>query len=145
MCLVGCRGVYMYLSNHQVLMLFNDPFDNKAFYCRSEELMQFKELREHNGRIADNIMISSRATSFTKTGFNSMPMWAHYANNHQGFCVSYNMRESGNTELRGNIFPIQYLDKRIDITHIIVPFINYVLKEKQKQMSEGKKKILLMI
>lgn len=130
----------IFLANSQD---FNDPFDNKAFYYRNEELLQFEELRKFEGRIFDEVMFSSRATSLTNVGFNSMPMWAHYSNNHRGFCVSYNMRELRNTELSACTFPIQYLDKRIDITHIMVSFIDQVLKEKQKQISEGKKEIVI--
>ncbi|WP_185141495.1 DUF2971 domain-containing protein [Cohnella nanjingensis] len=122
---------------------FNDPFDNKAFYYRNEDLSQFEELGPFDGQIGDEIMFSSRAASFTKTGFNSMPMWAHYANNHRGFCVSYNLQDSGNIELAGSTLPIQYTDQRIDITNILVNYVDLVLKEKRKQISEGRKKIIL--
>lgn len=122
---------------------FNDPFDNKAFYYRNEELKRFKELRPFNGHIGNEIMFSSRATSFTKAEFNSMPMWAHYANNYQGFCVSYNMKEIGNIELSACTMPIQYTDERIDITNIVVNCVDLVLKEKQRQMGEGRKKIVI--
>lgn len=122
---------------------FNDPFDNKAFYYRNEELKRFKELRRFDGRFGDEIMFNSRAASFTAAGFNSMPMWAHYANNHKGFCVAYNMNDAENIELRSNTFPIQYTDQRIDITDIMAKTIDYALKEKQRQMSQGRKVILI--
>lgn len=87
---------------------FNDPFDNKAFYYHSEKLKKFEELRAFNGHIFDDIMFTSRATSLTNTGFNSMPMWAHYSNNHRGFCVSYNMGDLRNMQLSACTLPIQY-------------------------------------
>ena len=43
-----------------------------------------------------------------------MTMWAHYSNNHQGLCVSYDMTVKENILLKGCTFPIQYVDKRID-------------------------------
>lgn len=46
-----------------------------------------------------------------------MPMWAHYANNHAGFCVSYDMKE--NKQLSGCTFPVQYTNQRIDITSLM--------------------------
>lgn len=63
---------------------FNDPFDNKAFYYRNDELKQFDELHPFIGRLGDEIMFNSRAASLSAAGFNSMPIWAHYANNHKG-------------------------------------------------------------
>lgn len=122
---------------------FNDPFDNKAFFYKNDDLKQYKELIPHNGRILDDIFYSSRTTSFTKVGINSMPMWAHYSNNHHGFCVSYDMKNPKNIQLSGCTFPIQYLDERIDITDIMVKQIGMILKEKEKQIKEGKKRIVI--
>lgn len=122
---------------------FNDPFENKAFYYRNEKLNCFEELRRFNGHTGDDIMFTSKAASFTKTGFNSMPMWAHYSNNHHGFCVAYNMREPRNTQLSASTMPIQYTDERIDITDILVNYVDLVLREKRRQMGEGKKIIII--
>lgn len=122
---------------------FNDPFDNRAFYYRNDELKRFDELRSFDGRIGDEIMFNSRAASLTAAGFNSMQMWAHYANNHKGFCVAYNMKVPENSELSSSTLPIQYTDRRVDITDIMVRTIDYVLKEKQRQMSQGRKVILI--
>jgi hypothetical protein len=122
---------------------FNDPFDNKAFFYRNDALKRFDELRPFDGHIGDEIMFSSRAASLTAAGYNSMPMWAHYANNHQGFCVAYNMKEAGNKELAVCTLPIQYTDRRIDITDIMVKHIDFVLKEKQRQMSQERTRIMI--
>lgn len=46
-----------------------------------------------------------------------MPMWAHYASNHSGFCVEYNTNEDIN--FKASLFPVQYTDERIDITNIM--------------------------
>ena len=40
---------------------------------------------------------------------NSMPMWAHYSNNHRGFCVAYDMKDDANIALSGCTFPIHTL------------------------------------
>lgn len=122
---------------------FNDPFDNKAFYYRNDELKRFDELRPFDGRLGDEIMFNSRAASLSAAGINSMPMWAHYANNHKGFCIAYDMNEADNSQLRSSTLPIQYTDKRVDITDIIVKTIDYILKEKQRQMDQGSKRILI--
>lgn len=122
---------------------FNDPFDNKAFYYRNNELKRFDELRQFDGRLGDEIMFNSRAASLSAAGYNSMPMWAHYANNHKGFCIAYNMNEADNIQLRSCTLPIQYTDKRVDITDIMVKTVDYILKKKKRQMSQGSKRILI--
>ncbi|MBH5318473.1 DUF2971 domain-containing protein [Paenibacillus sp. GSMTC-2017] len=72
-----------------------------------------------------------------------MSMWAHYENNHQGFCVVYNMKEVNNNELIACTLPIQYTDRRIDITDIMEKHIDYVLKEEHRQLSLGRKRIII--
>jgi hypothetical protein len=44
--------------------------------------------------------------------FNSMPMWDHYANNHQGFVMEYNFSEVGNYSFMP--FPIIYDKERFN-------------------------------
>jgi hypothetical protein len=104
-------------------------------------MVNLDPIAQYHGK--DEIMFSSRAASLTAAGYNSMPMWAHYANNHQGFCVAYDMKEEDNKELAVCILPIQYTDRRIEITDIMVKHIDFVLKEKQRQMSQGRKRIII--
>ena len=47
-----------------------------------------------------------------------MPMWAHYANNHKGFCVAYDVKDS--LDLKSCLFPVQYTDQRLDISSEMV-------------------------
>jgi hypothetical protein len=142
------NGLKMHALSEKKIFLadsrdFNDPFDNKAFFYRNDALNRFDELRPFNGHIGDEILFSSRAASLTAAGYNSMPMWAHYANNHHGFCVAYNMMKADNKELAVCTLPIQYADRRIDITDIMVKLIDFVLKEKQRQMNQGRMRIMI--
>jgi hypothetical protein len=111
------------VKNRKVYMAkiseLNDPFDSRAFYYDSNRLKSISKLEEHGGRIIDDFTSYSRISAFTANGVNSMPMWAHYANNHSGFCVSYNMNNPDNLALRSCTFPIQYSDKRFDVTDIM--------------------------
>ena len=93
---------------------FNDPFDAKNYFSDSSKLMDIEWLKPHGGKLIDDFNSYIKATSLTANGTQSMPMWAHYANNHAGFCVSYDM--NANLSLRSNTFPIQYTDDRLDIT-----------------------------
>lgn len=134
------RDQKIYMSDIESL---NDPFDSKAFFYKSEELMKYKELEPHYGKVFDDISSFFRISSFTENGVNSMPMWAHYSNNHSGFCISYDMENTDNTNLLGCMFPVQYSEKRIDITNIMDEQVMMITSEKKEQMNLGRKKILI--
>ena len=72
-----------------------------------------------------------------------MPMWAHYSNNHKGYCVAYDMNENYNMLLKSCMFPVQYVDQRIDVTEIMKSHVKNLLIEKEKAEKIGEKKILI--
>ena len=133
------------LKNKQIFMAnikdFNDPFDGRAFFYDSKQLADIKYLERANGKIIEDFTTFYRGTALTANGTNCMPMWAHYANNHRGFCVSYDMRNSANTMLSGNTFPIQYTDERIDITSFMKTYASMVSSEIDGQRALGKMQI----
>lgn len=98
---------------------FNDPFDSKAYFYRSEELMKYERLQHCGGRIIDDFARFFRVACFTANGINSMPMWAHYASNHTGYCVSYDMNHEENLRLRACMMPVQYTAQRVDVTNLM--------------------------
>jgi len=109
----------------------NDPFDSRGVcwdyqeveeYLRShlseEKLKQYNSIDDIvNGSISsmrDNI----RITCFSEELY-SMTMWAHYANNHTGFCVEYDFSSLDyNNDLTKSLFPIGYETKRYNITNL---------------------------
>lgn len=115
------RKKFQTLSEGKIYMSevrdFNDPFDGKGFYYNHKDLEDIERLKEHKSRLIEDFTIFVRGTCFTANGVQSMPMWAHYANNHKGFCISYNVK--GNLDLQSSIFPIQYTDERLDVTSLI--------------------------
>ncbi len=119
----------------------NDPFDNKAYFYRTDELRKYERLSVHEGKLIDDFSAFVKVSSLTSNNVYSMPMWAHYANNHAGFCVSYDMK--GNAELSGNTFPVQYTKQRIDITSLMDQQVKKIIQELETQSAEGKKQILL--
>lgn len=135
------------LRNKQIYMSaikdFNDPFDGKAFFYNPKELKDIKRLESHNGRFIDDFTAFHKGTALTKNDTNCMPMWAHYANNHQGFCVAYDMKNPSNTMLSGCTFPIQYTDERLDITSFIKKYTTMVASKVDKQTALGIKKVLI--
>lgn len=121
----------------------NDPFDNKAFYYNPERLSKIKRLAPHKGKLIDDFSAYVKISALTANDYTSMPMWAHYANNHKGFCIAYDMKLKANVQLSGCTFPIQYTDKRLDMTNFMETQAQYINSELDKQMAQGKKEILL--
>ena len=106
------------LYNGQIYMSdirdFNDPFDGQGFYYKPDKLADISRLKHCNGSLIDDFREYGKVACFTGNGVQSMPMWAHYSNNHMGFCVAYDVME--NPELNSGLFPVQYIDQRLDIT-----------------------------
>lgn len=102
------------------IITLNDPFDCKAYYYDPNKLLEFDWLKAYNGKLIDNFSSFARTTSLTANGIQSMPMLAHYSNNHAGFCVSYDINE--NKDLKSCTFPVQYTENRIDITGVLYDY-----------------------
>jgi len=109
-------GKKIYMADAKLL---NDPFDSKAFFYRADELKKFDRLVKHEGRLIDDFSSFQKIAALTENGVNSMPMWAHYSNNHSGYCLSYDMQDTVNIELSSSTFPVQYTDTRIDVTELM--------------------------
>lgn len=124
----------VYLSE---LSQFNDPFDGRAIFYDPKRLTNFTELRKHGGKLINDFASYHLGTSLSATDYMNMPMWAHYSNNHKGYCVSY--KTSENPNINTFAFPIQYIDARIDITDYMTRFVEYALTEKEKQQAQENK------
>lgn len=135
------------LQSQQIFMSkikdFNDPFDGKAFFYDSKKLADIKRLEHVGGKIIDDFTAFHRGTALTENNTSCMPMWAHYANNHQGFCVAYDMKNPANTTLAGCTFPIQYTDERLDITSFMKEYVSMVSAEVDRQSAQGRRQILI--
>ena len=125
------------LQNKQIFMSdikdFNDPFDGKAFFYDPKQLASIKRLQHIKGRIIEDFTTFHKGTALTENDTSCMPMWAHYSNNHQGFCVAYDMKNPANTALAGCTFPIQYTDERLDITSFMKKYVSMVASEVDKK------------
>lgn len=119
----------------------NDPFDNKAYFYDPSKLKKYDRLSSCDGKLVDDFSTFHKVTSLTSNNVNSMPMWAHYANNHTGFCISYDMKS--NHDLYSCTFPVQYTNQRVDITMLMDKQVNMMINELNTQKSKGNKKILL--
>lgn len=122
---------------------FNDPFDGKAFFYNPKQLKDIKRLSCHEGRIIDDFTKFHKGTAFTENDITCMPMWAHYSNNHQGFCVAYDMKHPKNQALSACTFPVQYTEQRLDITSFMREYANNISCEIDRQTIGGNKEILI--
>lgn len=122
---------------------FNDPFDGKAFFYNSKDLIGVQRFAPHDGKIVDDFTIFNRGTALTENGTSCMPMWAHYANNHQGFCIAYDMESPFNLALSACTFPIQYTNQRLDVTSYMKKFASMLSSEIDKQTAQGRKEIVI--
>lgn len=133
------------LRNKQLFLptvaALNDPYDCRAYYYNPEELMKYDRLKSCGGRLIDDFSVFHRVASLTANGVNSMPMWAHYANNHAGFCVSYDMYDKDNLTLKSCTFPVQYTEHRLAITSVMDAQAKMLLRELKVQSAAGEKEI----
>jgi len=100
---------------------FNDPFECQYLYLNEIDLLEMGITNpEEAKKLWDSIMgqIQQRITTicFTKNP-NDMPMWAHYANEHKGFCVEY---EVDNDK---NLYPVFYSQNRMKAQSLFIELI----------------------
>lgn len=87
--------------------LMNTPVFKIAVQQASKKV--HKELSQRNLEIEQGVFVSCFSE---KTNINSVCMWAHYANNHSGFCAEYDFKDIKNTGDYG-CFPIKYTDRYV--------------------------------
>lgn len=111
---------------------FNDPFEGQYLYINEDDFQSIKisnpetAIRLWNSFVQQiNRMIA--IICFTQSP-NNMPMWAHYANEHKGYCVEYEVDKCS------NLYPVFYLDNRAKAQTLFVEFIyNFFRKEAEKK------------
>lgn len=133
--LANCK---IYLSD---IGSFNDPFDSKAFYYDTKQLMGFERLKHVGGRMIDDFTSYIRSTSLSANDVQSMPMWAHYSNNHKGFCVAYDVKS--NPDLGVYTFPVHYTDQRLDITTMMYSLAQKTCEAIEQNLKAGIKQTVV--
>lgn len=109
------------------LMLGIPKEDEKSFetmFKWTDELIKAIKVKTSKeiSQIGDEIY---RVCSFSELN-DSLLMWAHYANNHQGFCIGYNFKELHN-DLTDLILPVIYSDELLEISKFLLPESNQSL------------------
>ena len=96
---------------------FNDPYDDYGYIYNRELVSRYAENLGLQWRLNDLCPDFKAISCFTKSGNDNFAMWAHYANNHQGYCVEYDLKK--NFELCSMVLPVEYVNKKIDLTEMI--------------------------
>lgn len=119
---------------------FNDPFECEYMYISEKELGEIgfppntmqKALNLWEtliGAIRERITI----VCFTQNP-NDMPMWAHYANEHKGFCVEYEIDDPS------KLYPVFYTDKRLPAQAL---FVNLIYSFFNSDVPDDDRRLLL--
>lgn len=115
---------------------FNDPFELKTMYVSSEEVKKYgldMNLIDYARRIFYDLYLIG---CFTTNLEASMPMWAHYGNNHRGCCVEYKIRKPE------FFFKVSYEPQRAPATVFFQRFFYFWQKMKEGIITEQEQREL---
>ncbi|MBQ3420603.1 MAG: DUF2971 domain-containing protein, partial [Romboutsia sp.] len=107
----------------------NDPFELNAIYIDEEKLKKYGWPISEVRTIFEKLKKSFLIGSFTIHLEDCLPMWAHYANNHEGICVEYSVEDPS------YLYKVSYENNRIAIASIIANLINEVYSEEKNKKS----------
>jgi hypothetical protein len=96
----------------------NDPFEFKAVYIDKGLAKKYgwktSELKEMLDIMKKMHLVAAFSTNLSE----SMPMWAHYANNHKGFCIKYKVEDPK------LLYPVSYESERMALSSTIMELLN---------------------
>jgi Protein of unknown function (DUF2971). len=103
----------------------NDPFELSALYLKEKEIINHGWPIDIVKAVFEKIKKEFLIGSFTTHLSDSLPMWAHYANNHKGVCLEYTVVNPS------YLYKVSYEMQRIPIASIITNLISDVMHKKQ--------------
>ncbi len=104
---------------------FNDPFEGKSLFFQEGNQMQRGFYNNFLKKTFEGLGNNCHVACFSNVEekYQSMPMWAYYANEHKGFCVEYEIQDDEKT----HFFPVSYDQTRIEGTPIVANLMNNYL------------------
>lgn len=104
---------------------FNDPYEGKYIFFSEKDLSAIGFPKDTK-KIGDSILEALRKCisiiCFTLNP-NDLPMWAHYANEHQGFCVEYEITDTS------HFYPVCYTHERVSAPSLFVELFHALTTE----------------
>lgn len=113
---------------------FNDPYDDKGYMYRKDIVENCAIQLGMRWILTDIYPDFKRITCFTQSGTNNMSMWAHYANNHKGYCIEY--AKENNFGLYSMLLPVEYVKQKIDLTDMICSRLEMVRNQGDSKLLE---------
>lgn len=112
----------------------NDPFEG-YYYMLDKGDLRYSGVKKPESfeKLRDNLNDKFRICSLSGTNAQCMPMWAYYSNNHQGYCVEYEIPE----DIRNITFQVIYTDERKCANDIYI--VGFLLLQDNTQNSEQEK------
>jgi hypothetical protein len=114
----------------------NDPFELKSLYINKEKINKYNYPVKIIQKLIKSYQEGVLIGCFTTNLENNMPMWAHYANNHKGFCIGYTIKKPK------FFFPISYEGERAPANVVYMNCINLITKEIKGTISNDEKEQL---
>ena len=106
--------------------VFNDPFDCRANfnYEKAIAVGKFRDelIKQYGKSWTEKVIEGMREDVFVfcfSEVWNSLLMWAHYANNYNGYCIEYDMGQVRDYLIH-NLYPVLYEKDYIDITNNLI-------------------------
>lgn len=93
--------------------LLNDPYE--CAVCLSGEDFDFLQEQDINRRFSEVNSERLYICSLSEVG-DSPLMWSHYADEHRGFCIEYNLREVETMFCRQFLYPVVYQSTPPDLS-----------------------------
>lgn len=109
-------------KNRKIVKKEVDGAEIEAQYVRDLNPSEIRELnyifRDINEKIKNRTSLSCFAE---RNDIN--PMWAHYADNHAGICIEYDLKNCKDSFLKTLCFPVDYVEKNDVTDDLISTFI----------------------
>lgn len=100
----------------------NDPYEFEGIYWDDNILIEAGVPKQSIEYAKQLFFYQIVLSAFTANMSNNLSMWAHYANNHHGYCVKYKVR---NKRVFRNVI---YTDHRISMTKTFLNFLHQGLR-----------------
>lgn len=111
----------------------NDPFEFAGIYIDEAKMCKSGWSPDFSAKVKHDLLDSFFLASFTSNVRDSLPMWAHYANNHAGYCVQYKV------DRKENIHEVIYLKKRYPLANGIIRLMEYFCMQNDLTISPEKR------
>ena len=109
----------------------NDPFELKALTLDIKRIERagwdVKLCEKIINQLSSNILVCCFSNGIRKR----IPLWAHYANNHQGFCIKYGISD------KNQIFPVIYSNQRLISATIVTKLCQAFLDGYEQRKEPG--------